>query len=203
MKERPILFSAPMIRAILAGAKTVTRRAIKPAPVHVTPFIGRDDLPTHEFGLHLHTDRVIEKHVRCPYGKPGDRLWVREAIRKMEPPDMPPHEDGTPVVYSQYVADEAWTVATAWPWKRDRLPGMFMPRGLSRITLDVVSVRVERLHEVTEDEAKAEGVDVSRALDETHRHGFESLWREINGAASWDANPWVWRIEFRRVEVER
>jgi hypothetical protein len=234
MKERPILFSAPMVRALLAGTKTVTRRAVKSAPVHVTPFIGRDDLPTHEFGLHLHTDRVIEKHVRCPYGEPGDRLWVRETWQYADWT-----EDGHP--YIRCAADDSrrlcervpseWSERLSSVWSElsapenfaidgraaDRCwrPSIFMPRWASRITLEVVSVRVERLHEITEEDARSEGVEptiyerkvypskhAATVERRSYRDGFELLWIAINGSQSWAANPFVWRVEFRRIQPE-
>ena len=214
MKERPILFSGPMVRALLAGAKTQTRRIVKPAPVYITPFIGRDGSPTHEFGLHMHNDaRVRFAHAQRSRNRETRSLPVRrarrsavEGIRKMEPADLT-HDDGTPIVYSQFVADDTWTKADAWPWKRDALPGMFMPRGLSRITLDVTEVRVERLHAITGGDVLSEGVDNGKSnpaqgarWENMQRLAFETLWSSINGADSWAANPWVWVVSFRRVE---
>ncbi len=148
----------------------------------------------------------------CPYGEPGDRLWVKEAIRKSLPFTC---GDGEPGVSSVFVADESYTLADCWPWKRDHLPGMFMPRGLSRITLEVVSVRVERLQDIVEADAKAEGCEPwthghgpvtpcdepGLHHDRMCRNGFEVLWDSINAKrAPWSSNPFVWVVEFKRME---
>jgi hypothetical protein len=219
MREKPILFSASMVRAILAGAKTQTRRIVKPQPHLDTNTVECNTAESAFVPWRLGTYTENSGHrtgkpFACPYGGPGDRLWVKEAIRKEEPADLA-HEDGTPIIYSKYAVDGAWTVADAWPWKRDVLPSMFMPRGLSRISLEVASVRVERLHDISEPDAKAEGAtpyiyghgfitDLGIAADpgirtpSMYRAGFEQLWREINGAESWDANPWVWVVTFTK-----
>jgi hypothetical protein len=149
-----------------------------------------------------------------PYGMPGDRLWVKEAIR---------HVGGG---CSEYIADRTPTVADAWPWKRDQLPGMFCPRGLSRITIEVTDVRVQRLQDISEEDARAEGAISaiteldgrahdnaeeqwcrwSKRIDKTARvatarGAFASLWFAINGkrgGCSWDDNPWVWPVTFAK-----
>lgn len=209
MKERPILMSATMVRAILEGRKTQTRRIVKLREFQQTETRGYDWIFRDRRSLwNDYTHRGLVESKNNPYGKPGDRLWVKESIRKMEPPDIT-HEDGTPVVYSQYIADDAWTVADAWPWKRDTLPGMFMPRGLRRITLDVTGVRVERLQDISDADARAEGLGVSDAPGVwippdgrrmTYAQGaFRSLWEDINGRESWDANPFVWVVSFCRI----
>ncbi len=175
-RERPILFSGPMVRAILDGRKTQTRRVITPQPDGDFPF-----------------------RQRCPYGKPGDRLWVRETWT---------HEDswcsGVDCEQPSHVyhrATESYPDSMRWR------PSIFMPRWASRIDLEVVSVRVERLQEIGEDDAKAEGVEPSRAgQDErgpvkTYRTGFVRAWDTINGKrAPWVSNPWVWVVEFREVQ---
>lgn len=202
MRERPILFSAPMVRAILAGTKTQTRRIVKPEPLHVTTFVGRDGAPTNEFGMHFQTDRVIERHARCPYGSPGDRLWVRETwgLLDTQPKDGP---ERATVFYR--ATDETRRDLRYQLWR----PSIFMPRWASRITLEVVSVRVERLHEIDELDALAEGVagkEVDGVLDGKPgkytvgqaRDAYAELWDKINGErAPWSSNPWVWRVEFR------
>lgn len=187
MKERPILFSGPMVRAILAGTKTQTRRVVKERHIDAAP-------PVHFF-------QYLREN--CPYGQPGDRLWVREAIRLV--PDQEP-DDGTGRVLSVYTADGELTVADAWPWRRSYLPPMHCPRGLSRITLEITDVRVERLQDIIAKDAIAEGVNVH-----PDHHGkpstsiyspvqaFRDLWEQINGPGSWDANSWVWALEFRRI----
>ncbi len=190
-KERPILFSAPMVRAILAGTKTQTRRIIKPSWSRCLDLDFDDDRERARIG--------------CPYGARGDRLWVREAVSLLS--CKGPGRD-----LATYDADGRTTPLDTWPWKRERQPGMFMPRGMSRITLEVTSVRVERLQDITEKDARAEGVEPAitytkcypskLAADGEHRSyrdGFAKLWHAINGADSWQANPWVWVVEFRRL----
>lgn len=196
MKERPILFSAPMVRAILDGRKTQTRRIVKPQP----DFLGSMDDPTTPWktlapGLH--------EFIVCPYGKPGDRLWVRETHAPQ--PDcmmawdnwMLLHRTGPkPIIH--YAADGGD------PWVDRWRPSIHMPRWASRITLEVIGVRVERLKTIRTKDAQAEGVFVPSmqyaALGEhSHRFAFGSFWEQINGSGSWDANPWVWVIEFRTV----
>lgn len=193
MKERPILFSAPMVQAILAGTKTQTRRIVKPQPdawcggtlcVQFTP----DDQRLGRLG----------KPILCPYGVPGDRLWVRETwavshvIDHLKPREI---QKGAGIVY--YTATEN----TGGMMQR---PSIFMPRWASRITLEITDVRVERLQEISEEDALAEGakpylLPVHPARESLrYVEGFAQLWEQINGPGSWDANPWVWAINFRR-----
>lgn len=218
MKERPILFSAPMVRAILAGTKTVTRRMIKPSWSRCLDLDFDDDRERARIG--------------CPYGAPGDRLWVREAWRFALGLDKyKPAEVGERAVDAGYSRPWAPTQYEADCATRDHgllrdfggaygklRNARFMPRWASRITLDVVSVRVERLHDITEEDARAEGVTpyvighgaatASELAAESglrepnmYRHGFEQVWCDINGSESWHANPWVWRVEFKRAEA--
>lgn len=205
MKARPILFSAPMVRALLDGRKTQTRRAVK-------------------VNSALAADFMADKNASdaCPYGQPGDLLWVRETFARVS--DV----DGSNPRFA-YRADGH----TPFGWK----PSIHMPRAASRLTLEITDVRVERLHDISEADAKAEGCfftdygrdcfhrggppqDVSdcKAPQNTHnqrpgwmwgrteshnqclgsaRFAFANLWSSINGQASWDANPWVWVIEFK------
>lgn len=159
---------------------------------------------------------------RCPYGVIGDKLWCRETWRAVE------LKDGTDGIRfaadhsfqrieSTALAAERWVVAYDNGRHFDRWrPSIFMPRWASRITLDITNVRVERLQDISEEDAKAEGVEPvvtlrkvypsKLAADVEHRsyrEGFADLWRSINGAESWDANPWVWVVEFRRLEQAR
>lgn len=187
MKERGILFSAPMVLAILDGRKTVTRRLAK--------------------------DVTLDSDLRCPHGVPGDRLWVRETWH-------PCGRMGLDVMV-EYRADGA-EVERRWPGEGDIdkaialskwRPSIYLPRWASRITLEIVDVRVERLHVIDEDDARREGVDngpgrggrlypSSRAARGAlgHRAVFAELWDKLNAnRASWASNPWVYRIEFRRV----
>ena len=188
MKERPILFSAPMVRALLAGTKTQTRRVVKPLKGEEIDPAGIYD--QHPGDLEL---------ARCPYGQPGDRLWVREAYfgNHYLHPNEPADERELHYRADGYEDFEGERIT----WR----PSIHMPRWASRITLEIVSVRVERLHEISEEDAKAEGVEhykpehtVGLPPCSAHRYAFEDLWRSINGHESWSANPWVWVVEFKR-----
>ncbi len=183
MKERPILMSAPMVRAILEGRKTQTRRVYKPREV----------------------DNVEDPHgalfaFPTPYGSPGDRLWVRETWSH-DAHDLDTcraaHEDASPGIgYGPYYRSTEVAPDTL-RWK----PSIFMPRWASRITLEVTEVRVQRLQEISEDDAKAEGCEPSGSAGfATARGLYAALWDSINGArAPWPSNPWVWAITFRRL----
>ncbi|MGZ9738050.1 hypothetical protein ACXX83_06345 [Pseudomonas sp. GNP012] len=221
VKERPILFSAPMVRAILEGRKTVTRRAVNPQPA-ITDGSGFS-WKGHLFGRgsdDRETSRNFSKHC-CPYGKPGDRLWVRETwycnhseVQKdpyLQPADMvdldQAREDGDLV----YAADGLTPYEQEQPtWK----PSIHTPRWVSRILLEITDVRVERLKDISEEQALAEGVrpypDHAEFGEWYHVEGietysaepsmsFELRWSSINGSDSWNANPWVWVVEFKRV----
>lgn len=182
MKERPILFSGEMVRAILDGRKTQTRRVVKQ----------RGDC-----------SGSVEQ---CPYGQPGERLWVRETWATEG-------TDETSTLPLQFKADRSdWPKCSKWR------PSIHMPRWASRITLEIESVRVERLQKITEEDAKAEGTRddalvhyyCEEGTDDdpignhrcNWRYAFSRLWESINAKRGfgWDANPWVWVITFRRVE---
>lgn len=191
-KERPILFSAQMVRAILDGRKTQTRRVINPQPIWVAD-------PSVPFKT---TDADPKGIINCPYGKTGDRLWVRETFCY--------HDD---LAMYLYKADDV----TCCKWK----PSIHMPRWASRITLEIVSVRVERLQDISEKDAIAEGIskvpfrpcegwpicdgymvgkdDGVTGLAAKASTAYKKLWESINGPGSWDLNPWVWVVEFRRI----
>ena len=222
MRERPILFSAPMVLALLSGSKKQTRRVVKPQP---TEFVGgpgvtlRDGSPAP---LVLLDDSVepYGREIVCPYGQPGDRLAVRETFyarghwtkrysekKRREELHFVDETMGTGKTY-RYEADEKLPRRkrelheVGW-WKR---PAIFMPRAASRITLEITSVRVERLQDISEADALAEGVKVH-----PDHHGkppssiyspvqaYRDLWESIHGPDSWAANPWVWCISFSRV----
>jgi len=170
MKERPILFSAPMVRAILEGRKTQTRRVVKNKYSH-------------------------DWRRKCPYGQRGDMLWVRETWSETPEGD---------IVYR--ATDPAWdNEGTGLKWK----PSIHMPRWARRITLEITDVYVERLREISEADAFADGVDSMRyaftrkdlpttLFPQSSKAQFKVLWESINGAGSWDANPWVWVISFEK-----
>ena len=190
MKERPILFSAPMVRALLEDRKTQTRRILKPQPQvgteKVLEYHGNLFYPWSDSGSRL----LPDQHWKCPHGAPGDRLWVKESIVRGYGNDMQ---------MSRYSADGMPTVADAWWWQRNHLSSIHCPRGLSRILLEVNGVRVERLQDISEADAAAEGVDCIRDLDPTYRDAYRHLWKDLNGAGSWEANPWVWVVGFKRL----
>ena len=182
MKERPILFSAPMVRALLAGTKTQTRRIIKPQ--HLA-FFNQDAAAM----LSDWNERPL------PYGQTGDRLWVRETFGHFER-----NQHFKPGCNVYYRADG--NCLELEPWR----PSIHMPRWASRITLEITSVRVERLQDISEADAQAEGVtddgSLVTDLDGKDRGGtiaaYATLWEVINGVGSWDDNPWVWVVSFKR-----
>ena len=187
-KERPILFSAPMVRAILDGRKTVTRRACKPQPsanAHTTSAEGCPMGAWWETGKHLN---------RCPFGQIGDRLYVRETFNRTNP-------GGAEGVY-YYRADGEFPKSIgggkftdAESWK----PSIHMPRAASRILLEITDVRVERLQDISREQCIAEGPDfpVADHLARAWHVQFERLWNSTGG--DWAANPWVWAVEFKRL----
>jgi hypothetical protein len=226
-KERPILFSAPMVRAILEGRKTVTRRAVKGSGLN---FLA-DFTPEYV---------ALPENRFCPYGKPGDRLWVRESWQDVHSAQVndgrytqqgragipgPPgvtyqtiyRADGPyPVVYHSHAhpyrmlqPDPAHGMTapaeggyTGWT------PSIHMPRWASRILLEITDVRVERLQDISRADIRAEGLqcppelasdDASPNYRDWFPTAWQELWEAINGAGSWTANPWVWVVEFKRV----
>jgi hypothetical protein len=194
MKSRPILFSAPMVNAILGGRKKMTRRLVK------LPEKDGSGSNRYVFSDKAGKDRLID----CPYGRPGDRLIVRETWAAPHqydhlPPRLIPHEARIHYAATEHLGG-----------LRGR-PSIHMPHWCSRITLEVVSVRVERLNDISAEDARAEGCEhplkmapidlVIHAGDYVadERTSFAILWKSINGADSWSANPWVWVVEFKRL----
>lgn len=206
MKERGMIFNAEMVNAILSGRKTQTRRPVKPQPelTERSGFSwngavfgsGSDDRETNRNFA----------HVKCPFGKPGDRIWVRETwseagasapyltlYRANYPEHVPAHYENIPPVNEIH-----WT------------PSIHMPRWASRITLEITDARVERLNNISYDDAISEGIKQEwTCIDPglglcAHKNDvqddYETLWKSIYGEESWAANPWVWVIEFKRVE---
>lgn len=212
MKSRPILFSAPMVRALLAGTKTQTRRIVKPQPMPDVEFVREHEPDVYGHGAFcaFRQDGRVLMHQRmapCPYGQPGDRLWVRETFRLCGEADATPPRDTDAAYRIWYEAD-----APHQPGFGKLRPGMFMPRWASRLTLEITGVRVERLQDISEADAKAEGMTPmwepgcsGRLMDAIGGFSFcpaasayANLWQSINGPSSWDANPFVWVVEFKR-----
>jgi hypothetical protein len=222
MTERGILFAAPMVRALLAGTKTQTRRAVK--ITHRTPGLAACLLPP------VGAPRPKVAAELCPYGQPGDRLWVLETWGVVSNawdddgnlvdwvPDRPatavadmPFGQGYYSGHAIYAADGSYEWAgdddgggeprSAWH------PSIHMPRWASRILLEITSVRVERLNECSNEDARAEGVMplyANQCVMAGHVYNaiplFRNLWERINGPGSWEANPFVWVVEFKRVQ---
>lgn len=185
MKYTPILFSGPMVRAILDGSKTQTRRIIKRTDTGRVKAIG-----SHR-NWHLEDPHCVQA---CPQGKPGDQLWVRETWATTE--QAGDHAADACIVYR--ATDPDWQTMEGWKWK----PSIFLPRAYSRITLEITDIRVQRLNDITEADAKAEGVEDYRFLSphSDFRAGFLCLWESINGPGSWQDNPYVWAITFNRIK---
>lgn len=211
MKYLPILMSDPMVRAILEDRKRMTRRVVKPQPSEVGFSMDCEVAPYctgTQWPLAYYARRGAcwnsSQPLKCPYGQPGDRLWVRETWAPCI--GGPCHPDN-PTLYRATEPD-----ADKLTWK----PSIHMPRWASRLTLEVVAVRVERLQEISEEDAKAEGIAYSPGTYPAqrfwHHYGagcnpgyltpqesFRTLWESINGHGSWEQNPWVWVVEFKRI----
>lgn len=193
MKGRPIPFSAPMVRALLAGTKTQTRRVVKPQPDRT-----HSGHPYWNIGGYR-VSPTAANPLPCPYGAPGDRLWVREAWRTCEGFDVYPPRDIQRTTPVRYEADGHWSHSMSGSGGKLR-PGMFMPRWASRILLDVIEVRVERLQSISRGDAMAEGCPFpNMAKGPDPREWYAELWDQINGPGAWAANPWVWAVSFNPI----
>lgn len=234
MKQIPILFSTPMVQAILDGRKTQTRRVVKPQP-ELCEFEGNQTgnrvngwvMPGTQF-FWPEGDTPDMAKLKCPYGQPGDILWVRESFGVgTRPCPFNGWKDGI-----EYKADQALIDPdddlplycyenidyTKYEGQRGWKPSIHMPKAAARIFLRVKSVRVERVQEISEDDAKAEGVIFHckeygykcygkyagiGPMTLTAKESFTSLWQSINGDESWNANPFVWVIEFERRKTKQ
>jgi hypothetical protein len=252
VRERPILFSTAMVKAILEGRKTVTRRVVNPQPIidedgirfpwatffnSGTVFtwdedgIGGENWDAKEFPKEDKFQQALKRtqHPKaCPHGKEGDRLWIKETFTIL---DYWEDSKSVQVMYEGgatnvcQLTDREWSKFINWQEKTERKPSLFMFRSLNRITLELKAPGVERLHDITEEDAVREGVKFSYPFDHdlvtrfyedylpvesddpnecprilsTAKESFESLWQSINGKESWESNPWVWRIEFSKL----
>lgn len=229
MKERPILFSAPMVRAILDGRKTQTRRALK-----IQPTIIRDPFPTTDDVKHifrfkqstgiyqcLGMQNLIDT---CKFGKVGDRFWVRETWQHSNHPFGHLDQDCSIFYRADYWDDPHGMDGEKSPEGkyRDWKPSIHMPRWASRIDLEITGVRVERLQDISEADAIAEGAKLFDNIPigtpgprparwsmenptntdqclSTAKWAFANFFQKINGGDAWNDNPWVWVIEFKRI----
>lgn len=218
MKERPILFSAPMVQAILEGRKTQTRRTNSLEKVNLNPDAREKAIYTGDgywdFVMH---DGTWHGLVKCPYGQIGDQLWVRETCTFEYKNAEINKKHGS--IHYRASCDELTQEMLSVSWT----PSIHMPRWASRIQLEITGIRVERLNDCSSSDAIAEGIESSGLVINGISEGahyrdyiintndicewftnpiasYESLWRSINGPDSWNANPWVWVIEFKRVE---
>ena len=216
MKERPVIFNSEMVRAILSGRKTQTRRAISDRHLHLIDVASQvGECYPLESGID-HANSQIYYREHCPFGQVGDRLWVRETFMDLTGTGIEAttgkfegfaYRADTPAgSYGDEVRKEyglKWT------------PSLHMPRKACRILLEITAVRVERLNDISVDDAEAEGINMEALYDSqdcydciaghnmtgrpTVTGAFKYLWESIYGVDSWSANPWVWVIEFRRV----
>lgn len=221
MTERPIIFSAPMVRALLAGTKTQTRRLVKPQPDAVY-----DDEPYWYIGGYRawpYTRCRDARHqaatpMRCPYGQPGNLLWVREAWMDLQGTGVEHRDHAGMLQRYAYAADTrpgSYGDEARKDYGLKWRPSIHMPRAASRITLRITDARVERLQDISAADAEAEGISYSARFrghcigEAQHFHShdpresYRSLWGELHGPGSWDANHWVWVLRFERVEACR
>lgn len=210
MRERPILFNGAMVRAILAGQKTQTRRAIKPQPFEAS-FLdapGQHRPSIDEDGrLRVATSTGVHR-LTCPFGQPGDRLWVRETTVNVEkhgylgPVYLESEEGRDCLNFGLAPAPDDMTEVE--PHEVTLRPSIHMPRSMCRLLLEITDLRIERLQAITEADAVAEGLSQSESgswLPGPCDHpewAFHQLWAQVYGEPAWEANPWVWVIEFRR-----
>ncbi|HHH0020682.1 TPA: hypothetical protein ACPZNJ_004524 [Yersinia enterocolitica] len=222
MNEKPILFNAEMVNAILSGRKTQTRRIMRDQPEVIPP---EDECGVPGYWIPYNAGKTMVRNemmtITCPLGAVGDQLWVRECFRV--------HSRATDVATLVYRASErnSWTEQTRRvpvsdcnrPVSPEKwTPAIHMPRWASRINLLITGVRVERLNDISDADAMSEGIDADRLAESqdhydciadhnmtgrpTAKGYFSSLWQSIYGEENWEANPWVWVIEFERMEAK-
>jgi len=217
MKERPILFSGEMVRAILEGRKTQTRRVVKKIDQKCD---GLKFIRKNEYAMIWNKNPEVEKkyvpkgglleiaHIHCPFGQPGDQLWVRETWAHDDPDCQNIHCENIDHIW--WKANEIKLVADSFCGSARWHPSIHMPRWASRILLEVVSIRVERVQEIDMNGIIAEGIHesyvatVESGIINPPLHAFRKLWDSINEKRgySWEVNPWVWVVEFKRIDEE-
>ena len=183
MKETGLMFKAPLVRAILEGRKTQTRRVVKRLPLRIN-----GDTNSMEVDVANIENGNFAKKIRCPYGQPGDRIYVRETFSQ--------HPEWGQLAFR---ADgEEFEDADGWLWEPKWQPSSQMPKKLARIWLEITGVRVKRLQDISTEDCISEGLNTTlREYDAevNLRDQFQELWESTGG--DWDANPWVWAIDFK------
>jgi hypothetical protein len=214
MNEHPIIFSGPMIRAVLEGRKTQTRRVINPFP-YLPDEVEKANM---EYGIDTKNRCVFrwltggETYVECSYGQPGDQLWVRETWAAVWPGEVEVPLQNCNIEFRADLPVDCTDYPGGWPASEARgydgcpkwRASIHMPRWASRIMLEITGVHVERLHDISESDAIAEGVTSAIAGVKEgweYRFAFRDLWECINAKREfgWESNPWVWVISFARV----
>lgn len=223
MKHIPMLYSTTMVQALIANRKTKTRRtkALEEVNKRANDWVTPLQMPCTSDGKWVFTaehGEAQQLRIKCPYGKVGDVIWVRETFCPTGSDEYLNKETNKPFFYLADVEQEYLPSVNAsmadygWKWK----PNLHMPKLACRIFLEIVSVKVERLQDITEEDAIAEGVEQiadygttgyklytqpdAAFSDIDAKWSFESLWQSINGEQSWNDNPWVWVIEFKQID---
>lgn len=212
MKERPILFNAPMVKAILEGRKTQTRRVVKSDLI-----INQAEFECGNRPHVIRSEPSLQYWVEngCPFGQVGDRLWVRETFMDLSGTGVEHRDSEGQLQKYAYATDcprgshsDELRKDFGLKWK----PSIHMPRSASRILLEITNIRVEHLNGISKTDAIAEGVDKYHNSDFYVRYGFENdwcanafasfayLWESVYGKESWTANPWVWVVEFKVIQ---
>lgn len=197
MKETPILFTPENYASTVEGRKLQTRRLTGLEDINLDPDCWK--LAAAQKGRYhfFHDEEDAGATIRCPYGVAGDKLWVKEGLER----------HFNVLDYVRYRSDKQLVHGKFWEWMKDTLSPIHMPKWACRLWLELTEVRVERLQEITEEDAKAEGCDDGMIAYQatpglrpaSARVVYSRLWKSINGAGSWESNPWVWVLTFQRI----